>query len=433
LIKSKITTKNTYIQILGVSLFVIFIFISNPLNTLSQSADDIKSKIEEQGDKIKQLEEEIKVYEKQIQTTSGEAKNLQNAIKVLDTNQKKVSTEIQKTETTINRTNLTINKLLDDVDVLEEKIDNNTLAIAQILKSMYQSEQYSLIENILANKSIADVMDNYESIREFQTSVRERTDELSKNKTVLEETKNQKEKEKGKLLSLKSELGDQKIILDNNKKEKGSLLSETKNKEAEYKKMLAEKQAQKEAFEKQLFEYESQLKRIVDPNSFPSAQSGVINWPLDNIFITQYFGKTKDAKRLYSSGTHNGIDFRASRGTPVKSVLEGVVKGVGNTDSQKGCYSYGKWVLIEHPNGLSSMYAHLDLIKVAPGEQVGSGSVIGYSGQTGYATGPHLHFTLYASQGVEIERYSFSKNCKNTSIPIADQTAYLDPMEYFKK
>jgi murein DD-endopeptidase MepM/ murein hydrolase activator NlpD len=195
--------------------------------------------------------------------------------------------------------------------------------------------------------------------------------------------------------------------------------------------MLAERQAEKERFEKELFLFESQLKRAIDPNSYPSSGKGILSWPLDNVFITQYFGKTIDAKRLYTSGTHNGIDFRASRGTPVKSALNGTVLGTGNTDEQRGCYSYGKWILIEHSNGLSTLYGHLDLIKVVAGQKVLTGEVIGYSGQTGYSTGPHLHLTVYASQGVKIQKYSSSINCKNVSIPVSGINAYLDPMLYF--
>jgi murein DD-endopeptidase MepM/ murein hydrolase activator NlpD len=297
---------------------------------------------------------------------------------------------------------------------------------------MHQSDEESLIESFLTNKSLAQVFDEYESISQFQQKVREQSKELEVYKAQLADKKTASEKEKKNLVSLKSELGDQNQILVNNKKEKSTLLTTTKNKEAEYKKMLADRQAEKEKFEQELFDFESQLKRAIDPNSFPSSGKGIFAWPLDNVFITQYFGKTIDAKRLYTSGTHNGVDFRASRGTPVKAALSGTVRGVGNTDEQKGCYSYGKWILIDHPNGLSTLYGHLDLIKVGVGQVVQTGDIIGYSGQTGYSTGPHLHITVYASQGiVGIQKYSGSKNCKNVSIPISDVKAYLDPMLYF--
>jgi murein DD-endopeptidase MepM/ murein hydrolase activator NlpD len=295
---------------------------------------------------------------------------------------------------------------------------------------MRQSDEESLIESFLTNKSLADVFDNYESISQFQQKVRAQSKELALYEEELSSKKAATEGENKKLVSLKSELGDQNQILVINKKEKSTLLTTTQNKETEFKKILADRQAERDRFEKELFNFESQLKIAIDPNSFPSSGKSIFSWPLDNVFITQYFGKTVDAKKLYSSGTHNGIDFRASRGTRVLAVLGGTVTGTGNTDEQKGCYSYGKWVLIKHPNGLSTLYGHFDLIKVSAGQQVQTGDIIGYSGQTGYATGPHLHLTVLASQGVNIQKYSSSINCKNVIIPIASINAYLDPMLY---
>jgi murein DD-endopeptidase MepM/ murein hydrolase activator NlpD len=414
-------------------ILAIFLTLNTTSPVLAQSVDQLKQNIESHSDKIKQLEEEIKVYEKQIETTSGQAKTLQNTIKVLDINQKKIGTEIKKTETNIQKTNLTIEQLAGEMADIEEKITSNTKAISKTLSDMRAQDEESLIESFLANKSLADVFNEYESINQFQQKVRDQSKELKDYEDQLSNKKASTEGEKKNLVSLKSNLSDQNNILDSNKKEKNNLLVVTKNKETEYKKILADRQAEKERFEKELFDYESKLKIAIDPNSFPSSGKGVFSWPLNNIYITQYFGKTVDAKRLYTSGTHNGVDFRASIGTPVIAVLSGTVEGTGNTDLQSGCYSYGQWVLIKHSNGLSSLYGHLSLIKVTQGQNVSTGDIIGYSGQTGYATGPHLHLTVLASQGVRVQRYSSSINCKNVSIPIATIDAYLDPMLYLPK
>lgn len=417
------------------NFFIIFIFLF--LTTIpngkvfSQNIEVIKEKIDNHNQVIKQLDEEIKKYSKEVEVVSGEAKTLQGAIKTLDINKQKVTTEIKKTETTIQKTNLTIEQLNEEIKTLESKIDNNTRAIAKVLSGINESDNNSLVESFLSNKSLSEILNEVETLNQFQQNVREKTVELTEYKEQISGKKQTKEKEKNNLLDLKSELGDKNKILDINKKEKSTLLTVTKNKESEYKRLLAEKQAQKEQFEKELFQFESELKRTIDPNSFPTGKKGILSWPLDDLFVTQAFGKTADSKRLYTSGTHNGVDFRAARGSVVRSVLDGTVQGIGNTDAQKGCYSYGKWVLIKHPNGLTSLYAHLDLIKVVEGQTVSDREIIGYSGQTGYATGPHLHLTLYASQGVEVQRYSSSKNCKNVDIPVADKDAYLDPMPYF--
>jgi len=412
-----------------IGAFLIFLLAFTTVS--AQSVDEIKQNISSHSDKIKQLEEEIKIYEKQIETVNGQAKTLQSAIQVLDINQKKIGTEIKKTETGIQKTNLTIKNLGGEIGEIETKIASNMEAVAKTLNDIRQSDEESLIESFLTNKTLADIFDEYELISQFQQKVRVQSKELEAYKGELSDKKVSTEKEKKKLVSLKSELSDQNQILAINKKEKNNLLTTTKNKETEYKKILAARQAEKERFEKELFEFESRLKRAIDPNSFPASGKSILSWPLDNVYITQYFGKTVEAKRLYVSGTHNGVDFRASRGTPVKAALDGIVEGVGNTDEQKGCYSYGKWVLIKHPNGLSTLYGHLDLIKVSAGQKVETGEIIGYSGQTGYSTGPHLHVTVYVSQGVEIQRYSSSINCKNVNIPVASINAYLDPMLYF--
>ena len=152
---------------------------------------------------------------------------------------------------------------------------------------------------------------------------------------------------------------------------------------------MKEQLAKKQAFEKELEDYESQLKFILDPSSIPSGR--VLSWPLDSIYVSSPY-----APRW--GGFHRGTDFRASVGTPVKSVAEGVVLGTGDTDLACPKASFGKWIFIEHSNGLSSTYAHLSQIKVKKGDKVSRGSVIGYSGNTGSSTGPHLHLSVYASR-----------------------------------
>jgi murein DD-endopeptidase MepM/ murein hydrolase activator NlpD len=196
--------------------------------------------------------------------------------------------------------------------------------------------------------------------------------------------------------------------------------------------MLADKKALADAFANELTQFESQLKFVIDENSIPSVGKGILSWPLNVIKITQYFGMTEFAKttNAYNGQGHNGVDFAASIGTPVKAALSGVVKGTGNTDIACPGASFGQWVLIEHNNGLSTLYGHLSLIKVAAGQIVTTGDTIGYSGNTGFSTGPHLHFGLYVTQGVKIMSRK-STVCKSTyTMPVADLRAYLDPLQY---
>ncbi|XKT74287.1 MAG: peptidoglycan DD-metalloendopeptidase family protein [Patescibacteria group bacterium UBA2163] len=97
------------------------------------------------------------------------------------------------------------------------------------------------------------------------------------------------------------------------------------------------------------------------------------------------------------------------------------------------CYSYGKWILVTHANGLATLYAHLSHIGVSQGEPIGVGGFLGYSGNTGYSTGPHLHFTAYVADEVRVVKLGevkSSTNCPAARIPVAPTEAYLNPIDY---
>jgi murein DD-endopeptidase MepM/ murein hydrolase activator NlpD len=420
------------------SIFLVFIFFlglvffaPGPAVLFAQNkVQELQTKITDRNNQIQALEAEIAAYNKEVERVGKEAKTLQNTIKTLDLTQKKVNTDLTLTEKNIDKTSLTIEELGGTIRTTSTQIDSNTEAIRNLINEIYQAEEETPVETFLQYKTFTDLWDSLESLRTVQKQIKFKTDELSDLKVNLADKKTKTEAEKERLKLLQDNLEDQKKIVEYNKQEKARVLTQTKNTEAAYKTLLKQKEAQKAAFEKELFEYESQLRLEVDPNLLPSSRPGVLSWPLDKVIVTQRFGKTSASKRLYVSGSHNGADFGAPIGTPVKSALEGVVVGTGNTDAYAGCYSFGKWVMVKHPNGLSTIYAHLSVIKAVEGANVTTGEVIGYSGNTGYSTGPHLHLGVYATQGVRIEKYVNSKGCKEARMPLADIKAYLDPFEY---
>ena len=197
---------------------------------------------------------------------------------------------------------------------------------------------------------------------------------------------------------------------------------------------FAKKIAEQEKFEQDLRSFESQLGLSVTAGSFPAASSGILDWPLDSVRITQYFGNTDFSTKnpqIYNGRGHTGMDFAASSGTRILSARGGIVLGTGNTDATCPNASYGKWVFIKHDNGLSTLYAHLSSISVSGGQSIGAGELVGYSGNTGYSTGPHLHFGVYATSGSEIASFP-SSSCrgKTYTMPVGDTKAYLNPLSY---
>ena len=407
-------------------------FVKATVNAQSTArVDELRQKITDRNTAIANLEKEIGQYQEQIEEVGKQSKTLQSTIKSLDLSGKKLTADLNVTENKIGKTNDTIEELGLQIQTKEKEIGASYDVIAESIRSINETDSQTLIETMLRYDNLSDFTDEIERLKQFQNAVEIKLLTLRELKVGLEGNKAETEKKKKELTTLKSTLADQKRIVEINKKEKDTLLKDTKNKETTYKKTLSEKVALRDAFAKELLDFESQLRFEIDPSRLPQTGSGVLSWPLEKVSITQNFGNTAFAQAGgYNGQGHNGIDLRASIGTAVKSALNGTVSGIGDTDSVCSGASYGKWVLIEHPNGLSTIYAHLSLIKVSAGQSVSTGEIIGYSGSTGYATGPHLHFTVYATQGVRIYDRK-SAVCRGTyHIPVADFKAYLNPLLY---
>ncbi len=411
---------------------LISILFSSTLTVYSETATELKNKINDRNESIKRLEEEIKQYQNDIDALGKEKDSLSNTIKSLDISKKKLQADTKITENKIAAKNLEIKELSLQIGDKDQRIIDGKRVISQSLYNIYQINSKSLIETLLDKSSFSEIWNSADELTSLQAGMQERIKELSNLRTDLENNKKQTEKKKAELISLTNDLKNQTKIIADTTKEKNAILAETKNTESNYKRILAERQAQKDAYEREVQEFESALKIAIDPNNIPSTGTGILKYPLDKIRITQYFGNTSFSTKnpqIYSSGGHNGMDFAASIGTPIHASLSGTIVGAGNTDINK-CKSYGKWIMIKHANGLSTLYAHLSLISVAEGQEVSTGEIIGYTGNTGISTGPHLHFGVYATEGVNITKNRGSRYCSNVTIPYADLRAYLNPLSY---
>jgi murein DD-endopeptidase MepM/ murein hydrolase activator NlpD len=107
------------------------------------------------------------------------------------------------------------------------------------------------------------------------------------------------------------------------------------------------------------------------------------------INVTSGFGKRTDPITGAKDSMHSGLDISASFGTPVRASVDGKVMFSG----MRG--GYGNVVFIDHMDGFSTRYAHLESLDCSAGDMVSAGDIIGYVGSTGRSTGPHLHFELY--------------------------------------
>lgn len=417
-------------------IFIAFVLVSIAGSSLPVNAsriDELRLKISEHDAEIGKIQKEIELYQEQLDKTLGEKASLDRDIKKLDITRKKLSSDVYLTEKQIESASLKIEQIEIEIGLKADDIEKKKNGLAEIIRNTRELENQSLLEIILANNRFSDFFGDLERMESLQNGINVNLAELKNLKESLHNRKESEAEQRADLETLKDRLIDQRILVDNNRYEKNKLLNETKSKESNYRKILNERIAKQKALEEEIQELAAQIQIEIDPDSLPVAGSGVLKWPLDKVYITQGFGQTEFAAQnpgIYKGVGHNGVDFRASIGTPVKAAADGVVVGVGNTDA--GCYgaSYGKWVLVEHPNNLSTIYAHLSLAKVSFGQKVRVGEVIAYSGDSGFAIGPHLHFTVAAAKAVKIMTIK-TKTCgTNITLPLAPNNAYLNPLSY---
>ncbi|MFA6432382.1 MAG: peptidoglycan DD-metalloendopeptidase family protein [Candidatus Paceibacterota bacterium] len=421
-------------KFVATAIFFLLISFLAPRATHAQtSVADLEAKINQRNADILSLEKDIRGYQTELNTLNAQKSSLSSVIRSLDLTQKKLAADIAVTVDKIDTQNLKIQQLNSKIGTTQGKISDDTRFVKESFKEISQIGRLSLPEVLLSTGSFSGAWKAVDALVELQADLGSRINALQVAKADLEDNKRATEKAKAELVKLQSQLNSQRKVVLATQAEKNDLLKQTKNSETAYQKLLVDKQKLKDAFEKEISQYESELKLTVNMLNLPRVGTSVLAWPLDNIFVTQYFGNTPFATanpQVYKGAGHNGIDLRASIGTPLRAALSGIVVGAGNTDLYRTCASFGKWVMIAHPNGLSTLYAHLSLQTASVGQSVATGAVIGYSGNTGASTGPHLHFGVYATEGVEIKLFTNSRNCQGATIPIAAIKAYLNPLSY---
>ena len=119
-----------------------------------------------------------------------------------------------------------------------------------------------------------------------------------------------------------------------------------------------------------------------------SLEKAFLRAPLDFAYVSSHFNPNRRHPILNKIRAHNGVDYAAKRNTPIRATGEGVIESIG----WKG--GYGRTIVIRHGGDISTLYAHLEKYQpsLVKGSKIKQGQTIGYVGDSGLATAPHLHY-----------------------------------------
>ena len=396
-------------KILSVILSLCFVFTSgissiSVLGDNTQALKDKKAKIQQE---IEDAQEEIdKLKEKKTETqetiTALDKKIslLQDQIDALQEDADKLQREIEKTEQNISDTEGEIKDAQKRINKKQKEFDQIFADYCQRLRAMYVSGNASNLEVLLTSTDISSILTRSQMIKsvseqDSQTldtlmgkmeEIEQEKAELEKKRNQLKQDKEQLEIDKQALEDNISDIKDAKRELDDEVDECNALIRKLADETAEYQETIEDNEEEIKEIQRQIdaaYARASHGTGTIDGSTGDGSHSGTLGYPTYSRDVSAGYPN-------YSSGRyHGGVDFRCPSGTAVCAAESGTVIVALNLE-----YSYGHYIIIDHGNGLSTLYAHNTTLLVSVGDHVSRGQQIAYSGSTGNSTGPHCHFEV---------------------------------------
>ncbi len=270
----------------------------------------------------------------------------------------------------------------------EENISRTYSNILQRMRVTYEQDDETLLEILLNADGITDLLSRVErlsSLLDYDNRLKHNYEEA---KQYLETAKADLDGKLETQVALEAELAEDIAELEVLIKENDSYIQTLENNEKYAYEEHVRREQEKEILAKELDEYIAEQLR----KSEAEYVGGQFGWPLNgatNYVVTCRHGwRTYQIYGYWTTDFHNGIDLRCYTGTDVYAANAGTVV-IATYHA-----SYGYYVLIDHGGGYSTLYAHNSKLLVSPGQYVERGEVISLSGNTGYTSGPHLHFEI---------------------------------------
>lgn len=367
----------------------------------SATANALEAQRAARAAELERVNRELEQTKNQLNSIQSQKTSLQKEVQSLDTSVKQLNLNIKGDQIATAQIADQIGGLQGKLEDIDHGIKEKKEAIAAALQALQHQDHESLILLLLGGRSLAEGLADAQSLGSLRLQLASDIDSLNDLSDQYADTVSDLSGKKNEVAVHQENLQNRKAIVADQQAARAALLAETRNQESAYQQKVTSLAAQQEVLDNEISRLEAQLKADLNPNVLPAQQEGLFSWPLQTVRITQHFGERSS---LYRGKPHNGTDLAAPVGTPILAAADGTVQAAGNNDqSATRKYQYGKYVLIKHANNLSTLYAHLSRQVVSPGQTVKRGEIIGYSGSTGYSTGPHLHFGVYYSPSVSLQ------------------------------
>ena len=344
---------------------------TDDINDLNNQRSEIKDKLDEANIKLEYLQTEISGILIQIQ-------QLDDKIRKYENENAELEKKLNELETSAKETTEKLNAVTEEYNKKEQQLRERLVAL-------YEAGSISYLDVLLSSRTLSEFLSRYYKMLEVMEYDNQLINTVEEEKNTIEIAKQKLDKETDEIKTLKLKVEQNKNINKNTKTLQEGYMAKLSKSE----KKLNEKITK---YKTETIQLETRIREISMANGDYDIQytGGLMIWPvaIAGTKITSDYG-TRQHPIQGVTNFHLGIDIgNAGFGAPAVAALGGVVTYAGELGS------YGNCVIINHGDGISTLYGHGQKILVEFGQTVQQGDIIMEVGSTGNSTGPHLHFEV---------------------------------------
>lgn len=352
-------------------------------STLPVHADSIDSAISQQ----QQLEQQKQQAQSVLRNLTSTEDKINSQLAALNTQISKAEANLKQQNAQLALLTSQLQKTQQDLADKQTELANRQQVFAQRLKAMYEEGLYaSYLELLFGANGLDDLITRVEYLTSLVNNDINLLSDIQAAKAQVAEKVSNLQTLTKQATNLKNQAQQTTVSLNNTKSQQQILLAQVKQKEVAESDEISQMEAEYQALTNKIHQLQAEL--IKDKTGI---NGRIEDWPLPGDYeISDPFGPRINPV-THKKGSHTGIDIAASTGTPIHAAGDGIVLLAGYSAPWG---AYGNLVLIDHGNGVISLYGHQSKVAVSQGDKVKAGQVIGYVGSTGWSTGPHLHFEI---------------------------------------
>ena len=337
--------------------------------------------LEESRDKLQEVSRQIRQQRENLNQTAKKEKTVMGQLQALEKSIYNAEQQIDKLNSRIQNLEENIVITEKEIQAAEEELANQIGILSQRLVFIHENGDVSYLEVLFGATDIKDFLTRFDLLNLIVEQDMELIDTINRSKQQLSIKKNDLEVQKRELVKAKETQKGMIETLDLQRADKQELLGTIKQEKEQYQKALDE-------LEETSRQLEDIIRKAQAGNSSGVVGTGTYTWPTPGwSTITSPYGM-RYHPILKTNRMHTGVDIGAPGGANIVAADDGTVIQTGWMGG------YGQVVVIDHGNGISTLYAHQSQILVEVGANVIKGQTIGKVGSTGWSTGPHLHFEV---------------------------------------